>query len=185
MPLPEYVQTWLTGFDESPEPVDCSMISLILYTRLVERQTPPDGVKAIFRALAPLEFHIRPRGGSPWDSYFAPKHDGTNPTGVDPDYPNLAELDAAAVDEWAALADHLTNPVLKARFADAVWELAKRLAPARRDRYRFAVMAIESYLMASQESRYGNPALQLEPMARAVSLAHSINYEDLTRRSVE
>lgn len=36
MSLPEYVQTWLTGFDESSEPVDCSMISLILYTRLAE-----------------------------------------------------------------------------------------------------------------------------------------------------
>jgi len=51
MPLPEYVQTWLTGFDESSEPVDCSLISLILYTRLAERQTPPDEVKAIFRVL--------------------------------------------------------------------------------------------------------------------------------------
>jgi hypothetical protein len=67
MPLPEYVQTWLTGFDESSEPVDCSMISLILYTRLAERQTPADEVKSIFRVLAPLEFHIRPRGGSPWN----------------------------------------------------------------------------------------------------------------------
>jgi hypothetical protein len=85
MPLPEYVQTWLTGFDESSEPVDCSVISLILYTRLAKRQTPPDEVKSIFRALAPLEFHIRPRGGSPWDTYFAPKHKGTNPAGGDSD----------------------------------------------------------------------------------------------------
>lgn len=85
MSLPEYVQTWLTGFDESSEPVDCSMISLILYTRLAERQTPPAEVKAIFRVLAPLEFHIRPRGGSPWDAYFAPKHESTNLTGGDTD----------------------------------------------------------------------------------------------------
>ncbi len=99
MPLPEYVQTWLTGFDESSEPVDCSMISLILYTRLAERQTPPDEVKSVFRLLAPLEFHIRPRGGSPWDTYFAPKHEGTNPAGGDSDYPDLAGLDASAVDE--------------------------------------------------------------------------------------
>lgn len=42
MLLPEYVQTWLAGFDKSPEPVDCSMISLILYTRLAERQTSPE-----------------------------------------------------------------------------------------------------------------------------------------------
>ena len=41
MPLPEYARTWLTEFDESSEPVDCSMISLILYTRLAERQTRP------------------------------------------------------------------------------------------------------------------------------------------------
>lgn len=185
MPLTEYVQTWLTGFDESSEPVDCSMISLILYTRLAERKTPPDEVKAIFRVLAPLEFHIRPRGGSPWNTYFAPKHEGTNPAGGDSDYPDLADLDGAAVDEWAALADRSTNPALKARFADAVWELAKRLAPGRKDRYRFAVMAVESYLKAAQEGRYGSPVLQLEPMARAVSLALSINSEDLTRRSVE
>jgi hypothetical protein len=29
MPLPEYVQIWLIGFDESLEPIDCSMISLV------------------------------------------------------------------------------------------------------------------------------------------------------------
>lgn len=185
MPLPEYVQAWLTEFDESSEPVDCSMISLILYTRLAERQSPPDEVKAIFRSLAPLEFHIRPRGGSPWDAYFAPKHEGTDPAGGDPDYPNLADLDAAAVEKWAALADHFTNPALKARFADAVWELSKRLAQGRRNRYRFAVMAVESYLKAAQDGRYGNPGLQLEPMARAVSLALSINSDNLTRRAVE
>jgi len=116
MPLPEYVQTWLTGFDESPEPVDCSMISLNLYTRLAERQSKSDEVKATFRVLAPLEFHIRPRGGSPWNSYFAPKHEGTDLTGGDPHYPNLSDLDAAAVEEWAALADSFRNPALKARF---------------------------------------------------------------------
>jgi hypothetical protein len=185
MPLPEYAQTWLAEFDDSSEPVECSMISLILYTRLAERQTPPDEVKAIFRVLAPLEFHIRPRGGSPWNSYFAPKHEGTDPTGGDPDYPNLSDLDAVAVEEWAAVADSFRNPALKARFADAVWELGKQLSPGRRDRYRFAVMATESYLRASQEGRYGSPVMQLEPMARAVSLALSINSIELTRRSVE
>jgi len=185
MPLPEYAQTWLTEFDQSTEPVDFSMISLIVYTRLAERQTPSDEVKAIFRVLAPLEFHIRPRGGSPWNGYFAPKHEGADPTGGDPDYPNLVDLDAAAVEEWVALADSFTNPALKAHFADAVWELGKRLSPTRRDRYRFAVMATESYLRASQEGRYGSPVMQLEPMARAVSLALSINSADLTRRSVE
>ena len=96
MPLPEYVQAWLTEFDESSEPVNCSMISLILHTRLAERESAPNEVKAIFRSLAPLEFHIRPRGGSPWNSYFAPKHDGTDPTGEDPDYPLGNSMNAFA-----------------------------------------------------------------------------------------
>ncbi len=185
MPLPEYVQAWLTELDSSREPIDYSMISLILYTRFAERQTPPDEVKTIFRMVAPLEFHARPRGGSPWGTYFAPKHMGKDPTNGDPDYPELAGLDAGAVAEWARLADSFANPALKARFADAVWELAAQLAPSRRDRYRFATMAAESYLQAAREGRYGNPGLQLDPMARAVSLSLSINSADLIRRSVE
>jgi hypothetical protein len=185
MPLPEYVRAWLAEFDSSPQPVDYSMISLILYTRLQERQTPADDVNAIFRTLAPLEFHIRPGGGSPWGIYFAPKHVGEAPNGGDPDYPNLAALDAAVVDEWARLAHEFVNPGLKARFADAVWEFTPRLAPSRRDRYRFAIMAVESYLQAAREGRYGSPGLQLEPMARAVSLSLSVSSKDLTKRSVE
>jgi hypothetical protein len=180
MPLPGYVRAWLAEFDSSPQPVDFSMISLILYTRLQERQTPPDEVKAIFRMLAPLELHGRPGDGSPWGVYFAPKHVGKDPNAGDSDYPDLTVLDAAAVDEWAALADSFANPALKARFADAVWELAPQLAPSRRDRYRFATMAAESYLQAARERRYGNPGLQLEPMARAVSLSLSVNSKDLT-----
>jgi hypothetical protein len=56
IPLPEYIQTWLTEFDESSEPVDYSMISLILYTRLAERKTPADDVKATFRLLGRWSF---------------------------------------------------------------------------------------------------------------------------------
>jgi hypothetical protein len=185
MPLPEFAMTWLNEFDESSKPVDYAMVSLTVDTKLRERQTPPDEVKAIFRMLAPLEFHIRPRGGSPWNCYFAPRHNGTDPADGDPDYPNLADLDAVAVEAWAALADRLNNPALQARFADAVWELGKRLSPGCRDRYRFAAKAAECYLEAAQEGRYGNPGMQLQPMARAVSLALSIRSEDLTRRSVE
>jgi len=185
MPLPEYVRVWLAEFDNSPEPIDYSMISLILYTRLQERQTSPDDEKAIFRMLAPLEFHARPGGGSHWGIYFSPKHVGEDSNAGDIDYPDLSALDAAAVDEWAALAGSFANPALKARFADAVWELAPKLAPSRRDRYRFAIIAAESYLQAARERRYGNPGLQLEPMARAVSLSLSVNSSDLTKRSAE
>jgi hypothetical protein len=64
-------------------------------------------------------------------------------------------------------------------------ELAPKLAPSHRDRYRFATMAAESYLLAAQERRYGNPGLQLEPMARAVSLSLSVNCKDLTKWAVE
>jgi hypothetical protein len=43
------------------------------------------------------------------------------------EFPNLALLNSENVDEWAEVAESVEHPLLKARFADAVWELGRRL----------------------------------------------------------
>src|SRR6266496_2960923 len=115
--LPEYVLSWLKECDASTEPIDTFMVSDLVVTRLREHQSTEAEIRAFTIVLAPLDFGVRPNGGSSWGLYFAPKYE--KPV----EYPPLAELNAVMVDEWAELVQALNNPVLKARFADAVWEL--------------------------------------------------------------
>ena len=130
MALPADVITWLNEDDDSPGPVEFFVISSRVFGRLQERGALQAEIDRIFRSLAPLEFNERHAGTSSWDCFFAPKMEAEEGRS---EFPNLAELTSENVDEWADLAESLTQPHSKARFADAVWELGKRLGSTRKD----------------------------------------------------
>jgi hypothetical protein len=106
---------------------------------------------------------------------FAPKYDQTNEDGTRKIYPDLDSFDATTVDEWAVLAEKFENPVLKAVFSDAVWELASLLGSVRKDLHRFASFAAGSYLLAAKQCRYYYSIAAFEAVPRAINLALQLN----------
>ena len=100
------------------------------------------------------------------------------------EFPNLALLNSENVDEWAELAESVKHPRLKARFADAVWELGKRLGSTRKDLYRFGRTASESYLELA--GRTGSHPFELiNAAARSIQLAMQLGAGDLVDRGYE
>jgi lysyl-tRNA synthetase class 1 len=100
------------------------------------------------------------------------------------EFPNLALLNSENVDEWAEVAESVEHPLLKARFADAVWELGRRLGSARKDRYRFGRIASESYLELA--GRTGNNPLEIiNASARNIRLAIKLGAGDLVGHGFE
>jgi lysyl-tRNA synthetase class 1 len=100
------------------------------------------------------------------------------------EFPNLALLNSENVDEWAEVAESVEHPLLKARFADAVWELGRRLGSARKDRYRFGRIASESYLELA--GRTGNNPLEIiNASARNIRLAIKLGAGDLVDHGFE
>jgi len=180
MALAEYVISWLNECD-STNRIELYLISSHVFDRLRERGTSRAEIDRIFRSLAPLEFHECHAVTSPWDSFFAPKM--TAEEGRD-EFPNLALLNSENVDEWAEVAESVEHPLLKARFADAVWELGRRLGSARKDRYRFGRIASESYLELA--GRTGNNPLEIiNASARNIRLAMQLGAGDLVDHGFE
>jgi lysyl-tRNA synthetase class 1 len=175
MPLPEYVRAWLDEFDRSVEPIDLLIVAGTVSIRLNERGASHVEIDSIQKILAPAEFGIRPQGNSAWGVYFAPKHEETLEDGTRKTYPDLNSFDATTVDEWASLGEEFENPVLKAVFCDAVWELAKPLASVRKDLHRFALIAADSYLLAAKQNRYYYSIAAFEAVPRAINLALQLN----------
>jgi lysyl-tRNA synthetase class 1 len=180
MALAEYVTSWLNECD-STNRIELYLISSHVFDRLRERGTSRAEIDRIFRSLAPLEFHECHAVTSPWDSFFAPKMAAEE--GRD-EFPNLALLNSENVDEWAEVAESVEHPLLKARFADAVWELGRRLGSARKDRYRFGRIASESYLELA--GRTGNNPLEIiNASARNIRLAIKLGAGDLVDHGFE
>ena len=181
MALSDYVIAWLKECDDSADRVELYVISSRVFDKLRERNAMQEEIDQVFRSLAPLEFHERHAATSPWNCFFAPKIESEEGRA---EFPNLAQLNSQNVDEWANLAKSLKRPNLRARFADAVWELGKRLGSARRDLYRFGRLASESYLeMAASESK--DPLALLNAVSRGIQLATQLGASDLVDRGYE
>jgi hypothetical protein len=179
MALVDYVVSWLN--EDSDDPVELFMVSSRILIRLKERQANQAQIDEIFRALAPLEFQVQHAEKNLWDCHFAPKF--VAGTDNDDEYPNLAMLTAANIDEWAELAETLTQPLIKARFADAVWELGKRLGSQRKDLYRFGLLAAEMYLDSAKKSKH--PWELLNSTTRAIQLAMKLGDKTIANRGFE
>jgi Domain of unknown function (DUF4209) len=180
MALPDHLISWLKE-DAPTSRVELYRISSRVFDRLGERGDSKEQMDRVFRSLAPLEFNERRAGMSPWNCFFAPKMEAEEGRA---EFPNLALLTSEHVDEWAELAESLQHPRLRARFADAVWELGKRLGSTRKDLYRFGRSASEAYLELAA-SEWSNPLEILSAAPRCVQIALQLGAGDLVDRGYE
>lgn len=180
MTLPDHLISWLNEGD-STDQIELYQISSRVFDRLRERGVTQVEIDRVFRSLAPLEFHERHAGNSPWNCFFAPKMEAE---GDRAEFPNLALLTSENVDEWTELAASVKHPRLKARFADAVWELGKRLGGARKDRHSFGRMAAESYFGLARRAD-SHPFELINAVARGVQIAMQLRATDLVDRGYE
>lgn len=183
MPLSGDVISWLNESDASADPADVNTVAFRIIARLKDRGVCEAEAKEILKALAPLEFRERPCGDSPWQSYFGPRSSATHDA---PEYPCLADLTEAHVEQWISLASVLARPTLRARFADAAWELGKRLGSTRKDLYQYGLLAGQMYLRAAiEEQQQAIPLWVTRAALRSISLATQFKNEELLTNSFD
>jgi hypothetical protein len=78
------------------------------------------------------------------------------------------------IDHWAERARRITHPVLKARYADLVWDLAPAIARSRRDA-DMARLAIDAYLASALPPVLPELHDRIDSALRAFDLAKLIN----------
>jgi hypothetical protein len=131
--------------------------------------------------VAALIFHGSPKVKSPWNTYFRPRSSESRADGMTIHSPDIRELDAESVERWKQRARKTSDPVVRARFADAVWDLEQAITGSSSRSYEFAKMAVEGYLQGVSEQRFGLPILSTFPLIRALMIATQLNQADLIR----
>jgi hypothetical protein len=101
-------------------------------------------------------FNFMPSTGpdrSVWGTYFAPSMTATNKDGTEVYSPDIRQADGAVIAYWESRSDETRHPILRARYADLVWDFA-RLVTKNRPQVVYAQSAIDAYIEAINEKCY-------------------------------
>ncbi len=104
---------------------------------------------------------------SDWGTYFGPML-----VFSDGEYPRLSSFTSKTIEYWKARVDDAQHPHLKARYADAVWDLAEKVDGTKPD-HTMANIAIDNYV-----KDIANPGViveQIKCLERALYLAIKFN----------
>ena len=109
-----------------------------------------------------------------WGTYYGPMLSGTTDDGEYFEYPSIREITPDTFVYWSNRASSASHPLLKARYADLVWELSKLVTDARSD-VRMAHIAIDSSLEIAQSDLHSHRTDVKDHLKRALLLSISLN----------
>lgn len=172
--LPPEVVAVLTEFDARTETFEVMDVQHAIDKVIPDwKALAPEAQHAAWAEWAAFDFstHEAPDGG-PWKTYFQPmmtlgEGDAMRCR------PDLRRADAAVIEYWSARARDAKHPVLKARYADLVWDTTKFVTKGKPG-IEFARLAIDNYVSAAKlddGSCWGDTH---ESVGRALTLALSI-----------
>ena len=84
---------------------------------------------------------------SVWGTYFGPMTRFTLQDGTEVSAPDIEDIDAEIIEHWQRRSREAVHPVLRARYADVVWDLGEKVTGTRSD-VEYARIAIDAYLGA-------------------------------------
>lgn len=109
-----------------------------------------------------------------WGTYHGPMAIGQDAEGNRVDTPSLDSVSAEVVEYWEQRAFSARHPILRARYADLVWDFKLRAAGTRAP-VEMAHIAIDNNLVIIQQSLHASKGMVPVKLRRALSLALSIN----------
>jgi len=115
---------------------------------------------------------------NPWNCYFRPGQSATGKDGITIYFPDLAGLPLGSVDHWSDRAAKAANITMKARYADAAWELAPIVEKGRRRNIDTCKMAIDAYLGSIRTELGAEIWDGLNGAKRALDLAATIRDQE-------
>ena len=145
-----------------------------------ERTAPPEEDFGVWCEMTPLYLatSFDDRGENPWDSYFRPMMSMTNESGSSTYMPDIKNVTVEVVEHWATRARSLKHPVLRARLADAAWELSPFVTNSRKRDIAMARIAIQAYIEAVAARLDASLHDAFASAQRALDLAAHINDPD-------
>lgn len=118
--------------------------------------------------------HSQPGETSVWGRHFGPVLSTTRKDGAVVYNPDLRQIDSAMIAHWQRRRDQVRHPVMRARYADLLWDFRKHVTGQRAD-VNDARMAVESYVKAIERASPDCAIDNIHRLMRALELAVSIN----------
>ncbi|GIK17003.1 MAG: hypothetical protein BroJett003_19670 [Planctomycetota bacterium] len=118
--------------------------------------------------------HSQPGEKSVWGTHFGPVMIAKLKDGSTVYKPDLQQIHAATIAHWQQRQNQVRHPVMRARYADLLWDLRKHVT-GHRGEVNDARTAIESYVEASQSASPDYTIDNVHRLMRALELAVSIN----------
>jgi hypothetical protein len=165
----------ITEFDRRRDRFGPLEVAGALYALGADRQLSDAETRALDIEIAAWE--LRPGHGKPseWGTYYHPLLLGTREDGSQVNRPELTHLDGETIAHWSERCQRVTSPILKARYADLLWDLGHIIQPARKRDFKAGQAAVDAYIEQSSaldEVPDIHAAIALE---RALQVATGLN----------
>ncbi|MBB2749797.1 UNVERIFIED_ORG: lysyl-tRNA synthetase class 1 [Rhizobium aethiopicum] len=183
MHVPDTIEQVIVEFDRKMEPLDTHVVQAALFrarTKLEDKIGSGEG----WSDLAAFGLQAEQEDREPWGTYFGPMGSWQMNDGSTQYNPDPRDVTPDILDHWATRADALAHPVLKARYADLVWDYAPQVAKRRRD-VRFARIAIDAYLASVFDGKNPDDHDDVQALQRALELSTRLRDEERTAAAKE
>lgn len=175
--IPSAVTEYLARIDCTLKPIDEVTIGSHI-SELRKNADPPlsrEESDGAWIELCVFHFSLSPSGeASVWGTAFGPTFSAVKSDGTEVHTPDISEMDATVVDYWKKRTAEAKHPVLRARYADIVWDLSNAIAHDKPD-VSFARIAIDAYIDAVNEQLYCHEVVGINYCERALVLSISIS----------
>lgn len=170
LPFPEPLRAVLGEYDARSDDFDEANLGFVLEATLNKcGEVSILQRKACVAEVAAFEFSDkRGKEKNPWGTRFGPLIAGTLEDGTAYFFPDIAQVDDTVIQYWSQRSQEARHPILKARYADVAWDLAKA-ATCRRPAVEMAWQAIDAYVECGR--RFSSTGMTKGRLERALELA--------------
>lgn len=123
-----------------------------------------------------------PHEDSGWGTYFGPMQVWPTADGATIEKPSISAINQVVLDYWSARSKATSNPLLKARYADLVWDLSKSAIGKAPD-VDSAISAAEALIYIADAKLYKHDFDTIAKLERALALASAVNKPALVERA--
>ncbi|MGH9688208.1 MAG: DUF4209 domain-containing protein [Candidatus Acidiferrales bacterium] len=185
MKVPTWARDVLTRFDGWTDPhQEVEIAEALSAVRNSQADLSDEDWKGFVAEHSAFLFRGKRGKDSVWGTYFAPFSSAKRKNGDDVYFPDIKNLDAESVAHWESRAAESQNPVMRARYADLVWDL-KPAITGERPNVHFARIAVDSYLEAADRGFSPMEVVGIKWLGRALDLSLSIKDSERVQRVVE
>jgi hypothetical protein len=174
MNVPDWVHAILSSFEKRTDPhSEVQIADALRLASNSHEDMPPEDFKGYHAEWATFLFIEGRRKDSVWGTYFAPMMTATRTDGSEFRSPDVKDLDAEVVAHWEQRARSVKDPVMRARYADLVWDM-KKIITTERPSHEYAQIAIDSYVESIDRQLYSMDIEGCQWLKRAFHIALSL-----------